>query len=309
MRLYTILLLFICLNTAYSKSIVFRIQGNNEKIKIFNTYINMDLKNLIKATLYSSLVPGSGQYFINNNKVKGIMMLGLEVAAISGYTYNKSKAEKYKNDYQAYGDNHWDFSQWCSNYYNWDDSNNEFFEIFSNSETGIYPKIWQDSHHINFWYDNDGINTFVSTSSSSFEDLYTDICINTDTDCNVAMQNFIESNNVIIEKDHNFYENIVKYNHFYAGWLDSDNIELSTTSNGYQTAVSANKLNYRNIYDKSIERYQLSDTFLNVILFNHFISMLDALIVSKLLNNNLSLSFDYNSKINFYEANLSLKLR
>ena len=304
-----IILLFIGINTVYSKSIIFRIQNNKENTISDKVIIKTDLTNSIKALLYSSVVPGSGQYLINNNKVKGIIMLGLEISALSGYSYNKSKAEKYKNDYQTYGDNHWNFSQWCSNYYEWDESDNEFFEIFSNAETGIYPKIWQDSHHINFWYDNAGINTFVSTSSPSFEALYTDICGSLD-DCLSNMQNFIETNNIIIEKDHHFYENIVKYNHFYAGWDDSvDDIELSTTSNGYQIAVSPNKLNYRNFYDKSIEKYQFSDAFLNIILFNHFISMLDALIVSKVLNNNLSLSFDYNSKINFYGANLSINLR
>jgi len=305
-----ILLLFIGLNTTYSNSIVFKIQENNKKIESRKSYINIPLNHSIKATLYSSLIPGSGQYLINNNKFKGIFMLGLEIVAISGYSYNKSKANKYKIDYQNYGNEHWDFSYWCANYYNWIDDSNEFFDIFSNSETGDYPKIWQDSHHINFWYDKDGINTFVSTSSSNFEALYIDIC-GTSIDCNLSdMQSFIETNNVIIEKGHHFYENIVKYNHFYAGWDDSvDDIALSTTSNGYKTAVSTNKINYRNIYDKSIFKYQLSDAFLNIILFNHFISMLDALIVSKLLNNNLSLSLDYNSKINFYEANLSIKLK
>ena len=309
MRYFAILLLFVCLDTAYSKSIVFRIQENNQNIKQDNTSINKALNNLAKATFYSSIVPGSGQYFINNDKFKGMFLLGLEIIALSGYSYNKSKANKYKIDYQNYGDNHWNFLRWCSKYYEWDVVGDEFFEIFSNTETGLYPDIWQDSHHINFWYDNAGINTFVSTSSSSFEDLYTDICGNPD-DCFDNMENFIVTNNIIIEKDHHFYENIVKYNHFYAGWDDSvDGIELSTTSNGYKTAVSPSKINYRNIYDQSISKYQLSDIFLNIILFNHFISTLDALIVSKLLNSNLSLSFDYNSKINFYEANLSLKLR
>jgi len=306
MRHYTILLLFIGLGMIYSKSIIFKIENNKENIISDNIHINRELNNSIKAILYSSIIPGSGQYLINKNKFKGIMMLGLEVAALSGYSYNKSKAEKYKDDYQAYGDNHWDFAQWCSNYYHWNDNNNEFFEIFSNSETGIYPEIFDDSHHIDFWYTNNGVSTFISTSSTTFQDIYN----NQGFSNLVNIQEFIEANNVTIEKDHHFYENIVKYNHFYAGWDDSiDNIELSTTSNGYQTAVSTNKLNYRAFYDKSIERYQYSGVFLNVILFNHFVSMLDALIVSKVLNNNLSLSFDYNSRINFYEANLSLNLR
>ena len=304
---HIIIIFFLVASICYSKNNNYQILSNKNILynSIDNNYVNRDINLSLKALLYSSLVPGSGQYFVNKNKLKGIMMFGLEIIALYAYDYNETKANNFKKEYQAYGDIKWDFAYWCSNYNNWNDINNEFFEIFSNNETGIYHKISEDSHHLNFWYNNEGINTFVSTSTNDFQDLYDEEGFSNFDNIN----NFTDNNGFVLEKDHHFYENIVKYNHFFSGWEDSDSIYLIINSNGYKTAFSPNKLTYRNYYDKSVKSYQYRDFFLNVIFINHFISMLDALVVSKILNNNLSLSFDYNSKINFYEANLSINLR
>ena len=298
---YFIIILFLTISTSYARSILYNISSDNDY-----SYKNRDIKVLLKAPLYSAIVPGSGQYFVHNNKLKGMIMFSLDIVALIAYDYYNKQADVYKEKYQDYGDLKWDFAHWCSNYYNWNDSDNEFFQIFSNNETENYPEISEDSHHFNFWYNNDGVTTFLSTSSDNFQELY-------DSEGFSSFENidyFIENNDFILEKDHHFYENIVKYNHFFSGWEDSDSsIYIITTSNGYKTAFSPNKLTYRNYYDKSVESYQFRDLFLNIIFINHFFSVLDALVVSKLSNNNLSLSFDYNSKINFYEANLSIKLK
>ena len=79
----------------------------------------LNINKSLKAMLYSSFVPGSGQYFVNDNKTKGLIFFGLEIIAFAGYQYYLNQADNYKTDYQNYGDQNWDFVTWCNNYYDW----------------------------------------------------------------------------------------------------------------------------------------------------------------------------------------------
>ena len=121
----------------------------------------LNINKSLKAMLYSSFVPGSGQYFVNDNKTKGLIFFGLEIIAFAGYQYYLNQADNYKTDYQNYGDQNWDFVTWCNNYYDWENIDNDFFLIFANDEDLHYPDIWEDSHHIDFTYNDNGIIRFV----------------------------------------------------------------------------------------------------------------------------------------------------
>ena len=273
---------------------------NNKYTNINNNY---NLNKSLKATLYSLFIPGSGQYLVNNDKSKGILFLGLEIVALAGYHYYINKADDYKIEYQNYCDQHWNFTTWCVNYYDWVSIDNDFFNVFANDESGLYPDIWQDSHHIDFTYNDNGITRFISSSSPAFEDLY----IAQNLENADSAQAFYDNNQVVIRRDHNFYENISKYNHFFAGWDDHEDI-YTYDNNGYIVATSTNKGIYRSIYDKSVKNYRIKNNFVSFIFINHFVSMLDALIVSKILSNNATMSINYNPKIDFYQAQLSIKL-
>jgi len=275
---------------------------------IYNkNYINnnnkYNLSKSLKAPLYSFFIPGSGQYLVNNDKSKGILFLGLEIIALVGYNHFLKKADNYKIQYQTYGNNHWNFITWCNNYYDWESPNNEFFYVFANDESGNYPGISEDSHHIDFTYNDNGIIRYVSSSSSEFEELY----INENLENEESAQDFYNNNDVVIRRDHNFYENISKYNHFFAGWDDHDEI-YTYDNNGYIVATSDNKAIYRSIYDKSVQNYRTKNNFVNYIFINHFVSMLDALIVSKISSNRTAMLINYNPRIDFYQAQLSVKL-
>ena len=281
----------------------FSIQENNYNIKTINNNNKSYLNKSLKALLYSSIIPGSGQYLVNDDKTKGLIFLGLEIIALAGYNHYLNKADGYKVQYQIYGDNHWDFVTWCNNYYDWELDDNEFRDVFANDETGVYPEIWQDSHHIDFTYDDNGIIIFVSSINEAFEDLYNDENLEDPE----SAQDFYNNNDVIIRRDHNFYENISKYNHFFAGWDDHEGI-YTYDNNGYIVATSDNKSNYRSIYDKSVENYRIKSDFVSFIFINHFVSMLDALIVSKISSNRTAMMINYNPRIDFYQAQLSIKL-
>ena len=276
---------------------------NKYKIKNENHIETRDINKSVKALLYSSIIPGAGQYFVNKNKTKGLIFLGLELLAIAGYRHYLNEADFYKNQYQSYGDSHWNFVTWCNNYYNWEDPDNDFFNVFANDVSMNYPDIWEDSHHIDFTYNDNGIVKYVSSSSSAFEELY----INENLDNVESAQDFYNNNDVIIRRDHHFYENISKYNHFFAGWEDHSEITLYD-NNGYVVATSPLKQDYKSIYDKSVKNYKIKNQFISFIFLNHFISALDALIISKIYDNSTNMIINYNPRMDFYQAQLSIKL-
>ena len=280
----------------------FSIQENSYHIKTINNNNKIYLNKSLKALLYSSIIPGSGQYLVNDDKTKGLIFLGLEIIGLVGYNHFLNKADQYKLEYQDYGNNHWGFATWCSNYNDWIDDD-EFFNVFANDNDGYYPYIWEDSHHIDFTYNDDGIIRYISSNSDAFELLNSSYNL-TDPE---SAQDFYNNNNVTIIRDHNFYENISKYNHFFAGWDDHEDI-YTYDNNGYIVATSPNKAVYRSVYDKSVKNYRKKNDFVKFIFINHFVSMLDALIVSKIPSNRTAILINYNPRIDFYEAQLSVKL-
>ena len=83
--------------------------------------------------------------------------------------------------------------------------------------------------------------------------------------------------------DQHFYENIGKYNEFFSGWSDADtnNIIIETTNQNYTIALSPQKNNYIDSYEKAEHFSDISEYALSCIYFNHFISMLDAFILAR----------------------------
>ena len=288
-------------------------QYQNYGIENSNYEDEINTGQLLKSMFSSAIIPGSGQYFFNDNKVKGLIFLGLEIVAWASYHHHFNKADNYKQQYQDFGNEHWAFSTWTGNYDKWSDENDEFYYVFTDEDCvnqGLsseicYPNIWEDSHHVSFYYtDDQGLTRLVSSSSLDFKNLYEEYSLDT----LINAQNFYNDYGVVIVRDHHFYENISKYNHFFSGWDDHDNISTEN-SNGYIVATSNNKRQYRFIYDQAVTSYRNRDNFMTFIFVNHFVSMLDALIVSKLSSNRTTMMIDYNERMNFFQAKLSIKLK
>ena len=179
--LFIILLISLLFNQDRLSTILYNYENDLNNTKTHNN-------NSIKALLQSSVIPGSGQFFTNNQKTKGLIFFGIEILSLAGMSYYNKKADSFKSDYQDYGDQNWNFSTWCSNYYNWDNIDNPYFNVFANDESLVYPKIWEDSHYIKFSYEQDDITRIISSSSESFEKLYTDFNLN---DFNSAETTFL----------------------------------------------------------------------------------------------------------------------
>ena len=116
------------------------------------------------------------------------------------------------------------------------------------------------------------------------------ICDNSslqDKSCS-ATEGEIEEYDIDIIRDHNFYENIGKYDSFFAGWIDNDDIEVHEKSTDELLAKSPKKWHYRkNMFEKAEEYYDVAGYALSVILTNHVVSMIDALLAAKSYNKKL----------------------
>ncbi len=276
---------------------------DHSEIKVSNQK-NIYNSNKIVAMLGSGILPGYSQYFINNQKTKGIFFLGFEILGWAGYMYYTNKAEKFKFDYQNYADQHWSFANWCDHYYDYDTPNNPFRDLFSNQESGEYSTI-NSGHGLEFYYDDeDGIRRYMKTNSSDFGEFYNQHDL--DEDGNAEL--FVESRNLIMYKTHDFYEEVIKYDQFFTGWDDQEEIQRITNDWGADNATSPNKTYAKNIYDKSVENYKIQDWVVISIYANHVISMIDALIVSTISSDAASLSYNYNPTIDFHQAEIIIKL-
>ena len=238
----------------------------------FENNIEFSSSNKLKSALFSGIIPGSGQYFINKQKQKGIAFFALEIIGIASSIYFKDKAEEYKFDYQDYADEHWSFSSWCDFYYDYSDESNPFRDLFSNETSEKYSEI-NSGHGLEFFYDDDdGIRKYMKTNTEFFGSFYEEYNL----DQNGVAEQFVDERNLQMLKTHDFYEEIVKYDQFFTGWDDQVLIQRSTNDWGQDNATSPNKKFAKSIYDKSVKNYKTKDIIVKFIYANHAISILDA---------------------------------
>ena len=313
--IFLILCTFLFCNSHYYDNLFFLFSTINEiddvdsqdtPKKEISSQIYKNSSNKIRAVLASAFLPGSGQYFINNQKTKGMIFVGLEILGWGSYMYYTNQAEKFKMDYQDYADEHWSFSSWCDHYYDYDAYDNEFRDLFSNQESGEYSPI-HSGHGLEFFYDNpdiEGSRIYIKTNTASFGSFYDDYNLGVDGNA----EEFVNEYNLSMLRTHDFYEELVKYDQFFTGWDDQDEIERSTNDWGQDNATSPHKTHAKSIYDKSVKNYKIQDWVMISIYANHAISMIDALIVSSISSNMASLSYNYNPIIDFHQAEIIIKL-
>lgn len=72
---------------------------------------NPDLKSSKKGLFFSLLIPGSGELY-TGSWLKGILFLGIEVAAWTTYASNKKKGEDLKIEFKQYAADYWSNDRW-----------------------------------------------------------------------------------------------------------------------------------------------------------------------------------------------------
>jgi len=248
-----------------------------------STNINME------AMLYSAILPGSGEYSMGYTN-RAYLFLGIEALVIGTWYMFNQKGVDTQDEYRAFADKHWNLLRWFADYYKWENSDNQFHYNFINESTGHYPKIDDASHHLNFTYNK----ARYSTNSTDFKDLYENesfigIYNSFSTNSDEEDLHSLEDYGIIVEKDHHYYENIGKYDHFYAGWEDNDALYVGTQDDGRgNIAWSPYKKQYRETWNDSKQFHLIASYALKSMVANHFTSMLDVLILSKLSNNRIT---------------------
>ena len=233
----------------------------------------------LKAMLYSAILPGAGEYSMGHTK-RAYLFLGIEAFALGTWNMFNQKGLDVQDEYRAFANKHWSLERWLYDYYNWSGPGNEFHYNFINEDSGNYPEIWEDSHHLNFLYKGE----YISSNSERFEVLYDELKVI------YLEQNSSEyfENNIQVEKDHHYYENIGKYDHFYAGWEDNDLLYVFVKElGGEYIAMSPYKKKYRETWNNSNDHYRIASFALSSMVANHFASIMDVLILSKISNNKI----------------------
>ncbi len=306
-----IFILFIISSFGVSDNQILSLSFYNHDLNTNNsTYFEDDIRN---PMLMSLLLPGLGQY-VRGDKKKAALFFSIELLAIYLQGHYNSEADNYVKEYKNYSEDHWDFENWIINYENWNDEENEFYNLFADENE--YVMIWQHSHHIDFYINNHpDFSGLYSTndesvfgySSSQYNGLYYDF-INYNPEDHNGMS-FVDFYGVQIVRDHHFYEGIRKYNMFFAGWDDSNQIELETQASGYNTATSPNKQSYNKIWNKSIEFYDFAEYAVTTLYFNHIISMFDIYFKNKFDNRvNMKLNNKYNINSQSVDSQLSITI-
>lgn len=77
----------------------------------FETDTIKTLKSPKKGLLFSLLLPGSGEFYASS-WIKGVVFLGIEVAAWTTYTSNKKKGGDIKKEFKQYAEEYWSEVRW-----------------------------------------------------------------------------------------------------------------------------------------------------------------------------------------------------
>ena len=272
---------------------------NNNKYFDINSSNNDNLVSPpsidFKQALKSLIVPGWGQYVSGDHK-KAVMFFCIESIVVGAYyNYNiKGIREESKNE--DFADSAWSFSNWVNNYYKWE-NDDEYSFIFEREDGEVYPEIWNGGHKIKFSYYGNDYET-----GNEFEEFFRN-----DLSCKVDEVNQCDPeklDSIIVYKDHNYYENIGKYDHFFAGWKDIDDISEHIKESGEKIAMTPIKSKYRSQWELTAEFNRIADYALYAIYTNHVLSFLDILILSK-INKKSKLNYQLRTIYNPHN-NLSL---
>ena len=168
---------------------------------------------------------------------------------------------------------------------------------------------------------DDDYSRFVRTSDPKFAAIYQLLCNNDeleDRECSInlnGIESKIDDYNIQIIRDHNFYENVGKYDPFFSGWIDNDEINLYVKpSTGEKLAMSPNRRNYHDDYLNAEYYAEIAGYALAVILTNHVVSMVDALLTANLINAKQIIDvsvrpyYDYRNKWGVGGVNISFNL-
>ena len=272
---YIFLVIFILFNFLMSESNLIKYNSltHNNLISYVNpnnfNFENKSFKNKKNDNQILQLIfPGYGYWRLNKKK-KAIFFSSMEFLFIGSWLHYENKAKRLENDFKKFADDNWSLDRW---WINTPKLSSRYGDV-----------ICEGTHHLNIF-----ISGEQSTISSD------DLCSN----------GWIDGLEIV--KDHDFYENIGKYDQFVAGW--SDLLNVDGTQNWWEKnkdvgdsteiiVMTANKRNYIDQRKKSNFAYNIASYMITGIMFNHLISYIDIFLIKKNNEKNISSNIKINSFI------------
>ena len=234
-------------------------------LKNYN-YMQDSLRINTSAPIKSFIIPGWGQLAKKDPLWKPILFFGIESMAIGSNIYFTEKSDNFKVDFENYADLHWDLERW-----------------FENTKI-IFPSNWRDiiigTHKLGLKINGNYFNT------NALE----------------ALSKKHSWSDIQVVRDRDFYENIGKYDQFVGGWSDDFDNPFDTEGNWFsekkgdvESVILTKKKNfYRDMRYESNKNYYYARYALSVMMLNHILSGLDALVSSnkkKIKKNKFSMEF------------------
>tara|TARA_Y100000590_G_scaffold417234_1_gene516786 strand:- start:16195 stop:17085 length:891 start_codon:yes stop_codon:yes gene_type:complete len=204
-----------------------------------------------RGLILSLALPGMGEWYAGA-KTKALFFFGFEVAAWLSWKSFSDKGEAIESKYERFADEHWDLYDW------W---------LRTPWLTSSYGDVvCKGTHHLSLFLPG-------QTSTISSDSLCGD---------------WIDGVEVV--RDHEYYENVGKYDQFVAGWSD---LFASDGSNGWwekEKSVGDSveiivmtdlKKDYINQRARANDAYRMATYTVTAIMFNHVVSGLDAFIETR----------------------------
>ena len=204
-------------------------------------------KKIVKASLMSALLPGTGQWYNGSPAWKTAVLAGVEVIGLYQYWRCQNSAEDLKIKYERYADENWDITRWALN--------TATLRSYINSIENIVIDDLHitGTHNILLYIDG----KYVSSDTLRY---------------NPGMS-------VEVVKNRDYYENIGKYDQFVAGWSDALTEwyikEKDVGSAKELIVLTPLKKKYLNKRKTSNDFLKMANFALSTVLLNHVISVID----------------------------------
>ncbi|MCH8012327.1 MAG: hypothetical protein IIA61_10335 [Candidatus Marinimicrobia bacterium] len=196
-----------------------------------------------RGLMLSLVVPGGGQLYAGS-KLKSALFFAVEIGGWLIWRDYTNRGEDERLSFENFADRFWSLTSWV---------NVNFISLFHE-----YPEVGiKGTHHITLLMPD---SSFVSSDT-----LYS---------------GWIEG--AIVVRDHEFYENIGKYNQFVSGWIDSTGStewwreDKKIGNNVENILMTYNKKDYLDKRARHNELLKFAKYSITAVMFNHLFSAIDA---------------------------------
>ena len=267
-----VLILKYCLIFSFFSSLGFSQDNENNSKKVNNDSLSvvlLDNENIIypgKPLVMSLVLPGAGQFYNKSPLWKTASFVGIEIATIFAWNHFNSEAEKYRQNYESFANEHWSLQNWATNHTTFPNqiNNGRSWSTFS-----ALTKL-SGTHDL----------SLVITGQLSEELGLTKVSSDS-LDTNPA---WAFSEDVSVVKDRHFYENIGKYDQFLGGWNDASSDwywEEKDVGDSLEIIIKTPKK--QDYIDKRFKSNQMLNRVkysITALMFNHVISGVESVFSS-----------------------------